>query len=83
MASGCPVVCSRSGALPEVAGEHAVYVEPLDEESILEGLVELLQDRERAESLRRQGPAHARKFTWQAAALATLEVYRRALAARG
>jgi glycosyltransferase involved in cell wall biosynthesis len=30
MACGCPVICSNTSSLPEVGGEAAVYVDPMD-----------------------------------------------------
>src|SRR5690606_26179404 len=53
MAAGVPVLTSAVSSLPEVAGDTALYVDPLDEESILTGMTALLDQpaeaRERAE----------------------------------
>ena len=38
-----PLVLSRSGALPEVGGDFAVYVDPCDVRSIEQGLIEASQ----------------------------------------
>lgn len=43
MACGIPVVCGRVGALPEVAGDAAVYVDPSDVASIAAGLRRILE----------------------------------------
>jgi glycosyltransferase involved in cell wall biosynthesis len=40
LACGCPVVTSRDSAMQEVAGEDAVYVDPLDVESIRDGIAQ-------------------------------------------
>ena len=34
MASGCPVVCSNTTSLPEIAGDAALLVDPNDPEAI-------------------------------------------------
>jgi glycosyltransferase involved in cell wall biosynthesis len=77
MASGTPLVASRSGALPEVTGEAAVLVTPADSEE-LAAVLRRLHDSpaERAawrdRALRRVGE----RFSWQAVAQATVAQYR-------
>jgi glycosyltransferase involved in cell wall biosynthesis len=73
MASGCPVVAARRGALPEVCGGAAVLVDPLDVESITTGLEQALEERDPLVAL---GRARARELTWEAAATRLVEVYR-------
>jgi glycosyltransferase involved in cell wall biosynthesis len=62
MACGTPVVCARAGALPEVAGEAALYVDPLDVTSIAEGIEQVLTDEELRARLAAQGLTRARDF---------------------
>jgi glycosyltransferase involved in cell wall biosynthesis len=76
MAAGAPVLTSTTGAAPEVAGEAAVLADPFDVESIIGGLERITRPGE-AVRLRELGRARVRGFTWNAAAAATLEVYRR------
>lgn len=64
MACGCPVITSKRGSLPEVCGEAAVYVDPLDPTSIAEGMMKVLDDRVRADQLREKGLTQARTFSW-------------------
>ena len=73
MASGTPVVASRTGAVPEVAGEAAVLVDPGDPEALAEGIREVLSDRDRFVAA---GLERAKGFTWAETARRTLEVYR-------
>jgi glycosyltransferase involved in cell wall biosynthesis len=73
MASGTPVVASRVGAIPEVAGEAAVLVEPGDPSALAAGIERALADRER---LVLAGLERARAFSWRETARRTLEVYR-------
>jgi glycosyltransferase involved in cell wall biosynthesis len=75
MASGTPVVTSRTGSAPEAAGDAAVLVDPFDVDAIATGLELALQPEEQRR-MRALGPLHARRFTWERAAALTGEVYR-------
>jgi glycosyltransferase involved in cell wall biosynthesis len=71
MAAGCPVVCSATSSLSEVAGGAAVLIDPSSVESLAAGLKEALTARD---SLSRGGIARAREFTWEKTAAETLAV---------
>lgn len=79
MSFGTPVLASVSSAFPEVVGQGGVLVEPLDINSIAEGLHRLITD----ENLRRELSIHALKhssrFSWDRAGLATLKILEQAL----
>lgn len=75
MASGAPVVTSRTGAAPEIAGGAAVLVDPFEVESIAAGL-EQASVPEEAARLRELGARRARQFEWSEAANATIGIYR-------
>ncbi len=79
MLRGTPVACSRASAFPEVAGEAALYFDPLDVGSIQEALSSLLDDEALRERLRAAGLERARRFSWEGAAAKTLASYERAL----
>jgi glycosyltransferase involved in cell wall biosynthesis len=70
MACATPVVVSDLPPLREVCGDAAVYVDPLDADSIAAGIEEALR---RGGS---DGPARAARFTWDACARAHDAVYR-------
>jgi len=55
MAAGLPVVASRVGGLPEVAGDTALFVPPEDPASLAEAVVALLEDEPRRRHLARTG----------------------------
>ena len=83
MASGTPLVASRTGALPEVTGDTASLVTPGDAEE-LAATLRRLQDSP-AERERLSAAALERvqqRFAWSAVARATVAEYRRAIAAR-
>jgi glycosyltransferase involved in cell wall biosynthesis len=73
MACGCPVVVSRTGALPEIAGDAGVLVDPFDPSSIAAGLEQVLVDPARRAAMREKGLARASVFTWRRCAAETRE----------
>ena len=76
MASGTPVVATAAGAVPEVAGDAAVLVEPGDPAALAAGIERALADRER---LVAAGLERARQFSWAETARLTLAAYRELL----
>jgi glycosyltransferase involved in cell wall biosynthesis len=75
MACGTPVVCSNTSSLPEVAGDAALTVDPLDVEGLAESMERVLTDGGLADKLRKRGLKQAAGFTWEYAAGKTLKVY--------
>jgi glycosyltransferase involved in cell wall biosynthesis len=76
MHSGCPVVASTGGALPEVAGDAALLLDPLDVGGWAGALAAVLGDASVREPLQAKGAARAAAFSWARTARATLGVYR-------
>jgi glycosyltransferase involved in cell wall biosynthesis len=74
MACATPVLTSTTSALPEVAGDAALLVDPHDTGAIAEGLARLLSDAALRERLRERGIQRAAQFTWQRCASETLRV---------
>lgn len=70
-----PVITSSKSALPEVAGDAALLVDPEDVEALGAGLVRLASDEALREELVRRGCERARKFTWDSAVERTWAVY--------
>ncbi len=82
MASGTPLVASRTGALPEVTGDAAMLVTPGDAEELCAALRALHDSPAERERLSRAALARvAERFAWQAVARATVAEYRQAIAA--
>jgi glycosyltransferase involved in cell wall biosynthesis len=75
MACGVPVVCSHVSSLPEVVGDAALTVDPLDVEALAAALARLLEDESLRASLAARGLARAARFTWPRAAARLLEIY--------
>ncbi|MEA2434631.1 MAG: hypothetical protein QOG54_2088 [Actinomycetota bacterium] len=84
MACSVPLVATTAGALPEVTGpdgEAAIVVSPGDAEAMAAALRRLFDDPALRGRLGRAGRERVlQRFTWRAAAEATVEVYRRAIA---
>lgn len=76
MASGTPVVATRTSALPEAGGAAAVYATSDDEPGIIAALRSLLEDPEERERRRTAGLVWAARFSWERAASQMLEVLR-------
>jgi glycosyltransferase involved in cell wall biosynthesis len=83
MASGTPLVASRTGALPEVVGDAAIQVEPGDPEELAAVLRRLLDSPEEREAVGRKGYDRAmERYAWPVVAQRAVEAYREAIAAR-
>ena len=78
MAAGVAVVTSNRSALPEVAGEAAIQVEP-DVEALGQALRGLTRNEELRREMIQRGTARALLFTWEKAVRETWEVYRKVL----
>jgi glycosyltransferase involved in cell wall biosynthesis len=77
MAAGVPVICSRVTAIPEVAGEAAVYFDPRDVEDMASKLALVAHDRALREDLAARGRIRAASFSWERAARETRAIYGR------
>lgn len=82
MSLGVPAVVASRGALPEIAGDAALLVDPEDPESIRKALEEVLDDGDLARRLGERGRTRASQFTWSRTAALTREAYERAIERR-
>jgi len=74
MAVGTPVVTSNTSALPEVAGDAALLINPKDPLAIAQALLRVLRDDALRENLIAKGRMRASHFTWDRAAEQTAAV---------
>ncbi len=72
MRCGTPVLCSNTSSLPELVGDAALQVDPLDVAQIAAGIERLLQDADLRTHLVQRGSTQVARFTWRAAAEQTL-----------
>jgi glycosyltransferase involved in cell wall biosynthesis len=82
MAAGVPVVSSNASSLPEVCGDAARLVSPLDVDAAAEAIGDVLRNPEAAARLTAAGQVRARQFSWAETARKTRDVYVRVLADR-
>ena len=68
MACGVAVLTSHVSALPETAGEGALYADPLSVSELRGALERLLGSRELRQKLGRAGRARAARYRWEEAA---------------
>ncbi|KKQ85689.1 MAG: Group 1 glycosyl transferase [Candidatus Woesebacteria bacterium GW2011_GWB1_38_8] len=75
LACGTPVVVSKAGSLPEVAGDAGIYIDPYNIDSLAQGMEKVLKmsEDERSEIIKK-GLNQAQKFSWEKSARETLKV---------
>jgi glycosyltransferase involved in cell wall biosynthesis len=76
MQRGVPVICSDSGALPEVVGDAALRHAPRDVDGLAAHMAVLWSDPAARAALSERGRARAAQFSWRRAAQETRMVYR-------
>jgi glycosyltransferase involved in cell wall biosynthesis len=81
-ACGTPVVTSRTGSLPEVAGEAGLLVDPNDAEQIASSVLKLLTNRCFKDKKRQEGLKQIEKFSWEEAGRKTLEIFEKVMSER-
>lgn len=76
MQCGAPVITSNITALPEVAGDAALLIEPTDTDAIAHAIHRVVNEPDLRAALRERGFRRAAQFSWQQTARLTAEVYR-------
>jgi glycosyltransferase involved in cell wall biosynthesis len=76
---GSPVLCSQTSSLPEVAGDAAIYFDPLQPESIAQAMSGLERGDASRERLRDAARRQAKEFSWARSAARVGEVYHEVL----
>ena len=71
----CPLVCSDTSSLPEIAEDGAKYFDPYQEESIYNAMKTVLFDNVRKELLVKNGTERLKYFSWEETAKQTKKVY--------
>lgn len=79
MKCGCPVLTSNVSSLPEVAGDAALFANPLDVQAITRGMEVLLTDPDVRNNLRVKGLNRAQEYSWSITAQKTCDVYKTVL----
>ncbi len=78
MASGCPVLISKTQALVEVCGDASItFDQKQGSRDLANKLSEIVKDKKLQRELSERGIRHAARYSWEKAALETLEVYKK------
>jgi len=74
MHCGCPVLCAQTASLPEVAGEAALFFDPMDARAIAHTINRIILDLQLRNDLTQKGFQRAKEFDWQTTASQTLDI---------
>lgn len=75
MACGTPVITSNTSAMPEIAGEGAILIDPLDATSIADMLLKLEHDQSFRNTQIQYGLERVKLFSWEHTAEKMLDIY--------
>ncbi len=79
MSAGCPVMTSNISSMPEVGGDSAYYVDPLQTESITEGLLKISGDSDLRRDLREKGYERIKRFSWDKMSAGLMDILKLAV----
>lgn len=75
MGCGTPVITSNLSAMPEVAGDAGLLVDPKSVDELGKAISSLLSDSEKRKKLSELGQKQAKKYSWERTARETMAVY--------
>lgn len=73
MAAGTPVIATKYSAIPEIAPDGALFIDPVDANSIKTAMLRLLHDAELREKLSVLGRTYVSKLSWESSAQKLLQ----------
>jgi glycosyltransferase involved in cell wall biosynthesis len=76
MAAGAPVLTANSSCLPEIAGDAALFADPLSPAQLADGLTRLLESGDLRRQLIERGRQRAQRYRWEICATQSLEFFR-------
>lgn len=80
MACNCPVICSDTASMPEVAGGAAFLIDPARSDDLAMAIEKIVYDTQIRRDLVEKGCSRAANFTWKSTAEQTLEVFKKVAA---
>lgn len=78
MQSGCPVIVSKEGCMPEVAGIAGQYFDGYDQHSLQEAIKHVYHTEAVQKELSAKGLEQSKKFSWKQTAEQTIALYKKA-----
>lgn len=79
MACGTPAITSKVSAMPEVAGDAGILVEPTNSQEIADAVEKLHNDAAYRQKLVEKGLARVKSFTWEKSAEQIAQIYEQLL----
>ncbi|MEO8885786.1 MAG: glycosyltransferase family 1 protein [Mucilaginibacter sp.] len=73
--NNCPLLCSNTSSLPEIAGDAALYFEPLDQQDMASAMVKFYDSPKLAAGMKEKGKERLKMFSWIDAAEQTVALY--------
>ncbi|HJZ48892.1 MAG TPA: glycosyltransferase family 1 protein [Roseiflexaceae bacterium] len=77
MACGCPVACSNTTSLPEVAGDAALLFDPISVPALAAALRQALLSSDLRHDLSQRGLRRAGQFSWEQTVATTMIIFQR------
>jgi len=74
---GCPVLCSNTTSLPELATGAALMVDPQDVTAIAQAMAAIVTDQKLRKKLIKNGKERSKQYSWQSSAAALYQAFRR------
>ncbi|WP_407896859.1 glycosyltransferase family 4 protein [Scytonema sp. NUACC26] len=80
MQCGVPVISSNTSSLPEVVGDAAIMLDPLDTDMLCQSILELYNNSSLRERMSLKSIEQAKRFSWERCARETVKAYEIAVA---
>lgn len=77
MSCRCPVICSNTASMPEVAGNAAILIDPESSDELASAIETLVYDTGIRTGLIEKGVRHAAGFHWGRTAESTLKIFKK------
>lgn len=78
-AAKLPVITSNTTAIPELASEAAILINPLDVSELRQAMIRVSESSELRQDLQEKGQIIAKMHTWEACAKKTISIYQHVL----
>jgi glycosyltransferase involved in cell wall biosynthesis len=75
-ATGTPAIVSNVSSIPEISGEAAYQIDPMNTASLAEALTKFAKDENLKNRFRELGKKQVEKFNWEKCARETLALYK-------
>lgn len=79
MSCGTPTICSNTSSLPELTGDAAILIDPLDNAAMTDAINHVLSDEAFRDKLSGKGLERSARFSWDQTAQETVKVYHEAM----